>query len=57
MSALAQLLVRDASNVTGIADRVGAGGLVKRQSAGQDRRIKVLALTVAGTDFRERCTN
>jgi DNA-binding MarR family transcriptional regulator len=54
MSALAQLLVCDASNVTGIADRLEARGLVERQSAGKDRRVKVLALTAAGIKLRKR---
>jgi DNA-binding MarR family transcriptional regulator len=54
MSALAQLLVCDASNVTGIADRLEARGLVERRSAGKDRRVKVLALTAAGGELRTR---
>jgi DNA-binding MarR family transcriptional regulator len=54
MSALAELLVCDASNVTGIADRLEARGLVERRSAGRDRRVKVLALTQAGIEARAR---
>jgi len=54
MSALAQLLVCDASNVTGIADRLEARGLVERRSAGKDRRVKVLALTASGIELRDR---
>jgi DNA-binding MarR family transcriptional regulator len=54
MSALAELLLCDASNVTGIADRLEARGLVERRSAGGDRRVKVLALTPAGTEERAR---
>ena len=54
MSALAQRLVCDASNVTGIADRLEARGLVERQSAGKDRRVKVLALTASGIELRDR---
>jgi DNA-binding MarR family transcriptional regulator len=54
MSALAERLVCDASNVTGIADRPEARGLVERRSANGDRRVKVLALTPAGTELRER---
>ncbi len=52
MSALADLLVCDASNVTGIADRLEARGLIERRSAGGDRRVKVLALTPAGAEAR-----
>jgi len=54
MSALADLLFCDASNVTGIADRLEARSLVERRSAGGDRRVKVLALTPAGTEVRAR---
>jgi len=54
MNALAELLVCDASNVTGIADRLEARGLIERRSAGGDRRVKVLALTPAGRDVRSR---
>ena len=54
MSGLAELLVCDASNVTGIADRLEARGLIERRSAGGDRRVKVLALTPAGEAVRAR---
>ena len=53
MSALAGLLVCDASNVTGIADRLEARGLVERRS-GADRRVKTLALTPTGVELRAR---
>src|ERR687884_461744 len=52
MSALAERLLCDASNVTGIADRLEGRGLVERRSADGDRRIKVLALTPAGAKLR-----
>ena len=54
MSGLAELLVCDASNVTGIADRLEARGLVERRSVGADRRVKTLALTPAGVELRAR---
>lgn len=54
MSSLAELLVCDASNVTGIADRLEARGLVERRSVGADRRVKTLALTQAGVELRAR---
>jgi MarR family transcriptional regulator, organic hydroperoxide resistance regulator len=54
MSALAERLFCDASNVTGIADRLEARGLVERRASEGDRRVKVLALTAAGADLRER---
>ena len=54
MSGLAELLVCDASNVTGIADRLEARGLVERRSVGADRRVRTLALTPAGVELRAR---
>lgn len=54
MRALAESLVCDASNVTGIVDRLEARGLVERRSAAHDRRVKMLALTPEGEAFRER---
>lgn len=54
MSALADLLVCDASNVTGIADRLEARGLIERRSADGDRRVKALALTPKGIALRRR---
>lgn len=54
MSSLADLLVCDASNVTGIADRLEARGLIERRSFGADRRVKTLALTPAGVEIRAR---
>jgi MarR family transcriptional regulator, organic hydroperoxide resistance regulator len=54
MNELAELLVCDASNVTGIADRLEARGLVERRTVGADRRVKTLALTPAGVELRAR---
>jgi DNA-binding MarR family transcriptional regulator len=51
MSEIADRLVCDASNVTGIADRLEARGLVERR-AGEDRRVKTLALTPKGIEVR-----
>ena len=53
MSEIADRLVCDASNVTGIADRLEARGLVERR-AGEDRRVKTLALTRKGIEVRRR---
>ena len=47
MSALAERLFCDASNVTGLVDRLEARGLVERGSAANDRRVKALTLTLA----------
>jgi DNA-binding MarR family transcriptional regulator len=54
MSALAERLFCDASNVTGIADRLEARGLVERQSAEGDRRVKALTITRAGMKLRDQ---
>ncbi|MFT3928318.1 MAG: MarR family transcriptional regulator [Myxococcales bacterium] len=51
MSALADLLMCDASNVTGIVDKLEARGLAKRGQA-DDRRVKVLTLTEEGAALR-----
>jgi DNA-binding MarR family transcriptional regulator len=51
MSEIADRLVCDASNVTGIADRLETRGLVERR-AGEDRRVKTLALTPKGIEVR-----
>jgi DNA-binding MarR family transcriptional regulator len=54
MSALAERLFCDASNVTGIVDRLESRGLVARGSAEGDRRVKALTLTSAGAELRDR---
>ncbi|QSQ12907.1 MarR family winged helix-turn-helix transcriptional regulator [Myxococcus landrumensis] len=54
MSTLANYLSCDASNVTGLVDRMEARGLVERRSSEQDRRVKMLVLTEAGAALRER---
>jgi MarR family transcriptional regulator, organic hydroperoxide resistance regulator len=53
MNALADRLFCDASNVTGIADRLEARGLVQRQSLAGDRRVKALTITPDGMRLRE----
>ena len=54
MSVLAEKLFCDASNVTGIADRLESRGLIERRSAEGDRRVKALVLTRAGAELRDR---
>jgi MarR family transcriptional regulator, organic hydroperoxide resistance regulator len=54
MSTLAHYLSCDASNVTGLVDRLEARGLVERKSSEQDRRVKMLVLTEAGAELRGR---
>ncbi len=52
MRSLADHLRCDASNVTGIADRLEARGLVMRAAQDGDRRVKLLALTDEGRKLR-----
>ena len=52
MRRLADTLSCDASNVTGLVDRLEARGLVERQPSTEDRRVKVLQLTPAGSRLR-----
>ncbi|WP_205696425.1 MarR family winged helix-turn-helix transcriptional regulator [Conexibacter sp. SYSU D00693] len=54
MSCLAQSLKCDASNVTGIVDRLQHRGLVERRAAEHDRRVKHLLLTDEGVELRQR---
>jgi DNA-binding MarR family transcriptional regulator len=54
MSQLAGHLFCDASNVTGLVDRLEARGLIERRDNPRDRRVKLIALTEAGTVARER---
>src|SRR5947199_9085931 len=54
MSSLADKLFCDASNVTGIADRLEARGLVEPRSAEGARRVKALTLTTDGVELRDR---
>jgi DNA-binding MarR family transcriptional regulator len=48
MSALARVLACDASNVSQIVARLEARGLVDRTVDGDDRRVKLVAITPAG---------
>jgi DNA-binding MarR family transcriptional regulator len=52
MGQLAETLACDASNVTGLVDRLESRGLVRRLPSVQDRRIKVLVLTPTGVRLR-----
>ena len=54
MSELAQTLACDASNVTGLIDRLETRGLVERRSVPSDRRMRMLALTAAGARLHHR---
>jgi MarR family transcriptional regulator, organic hydroperoxide resistance regulator len=52
MNRLACALSCDASNVTGLVDRLESRGLVQRRAAAGDRRVKVLELTPVGARLR-----
>jgi DNA-binding MarR family transcriptional regulator len=54
MGELAEDLFCDASNVTGIADRLEAKGYIERLAGEVDRRVKVLALTSNGVELRRQ---
>src|SRR5436190_24016022 len=54
MSTLAESLVCDASNVTGIVDKLESRGLIARQGADHDRRVKQLAVTERGRRIRDK---
>jgi DNA-binding MarR family transcriptional regulator len=52
MGRLARVLACDASNVTGLVDRLESRGLVRRRPSPEDRRVKVLILTPTGARLR-----
>jgi DNA-binding MarR family transcriptional regulator len=52
MGQLAETLACDASNVTGLVDRLESRGLVRRRPSEADRRVKVLDLTPKGSRLR-----
>jgi DNA-binding MarR family transcriptional regulator len=52
MKQLATQLSCDASNVTGLVDRLESRGLIRRVAHTSDRRVKVLDLTPTGTKLR-----
>jgi MarR family transcriptional regulator, organic hydroperoxide resistance regulator len=54
MSRLAGTMSCDASNVTGLVDRLESRGLVERRPSSQDRRVKALQLTPAGRQVRSK---
>jgi DNA-binding MarR family transcriptional regulator len=54
MSTLAGALACDASNVTGIVDKLESRGLIARRGDDHDRRIKMLCVTERGRSLRDR---
>ena len=53
MRCLADELGCDPSNVTALVDKLEERGLLTREGAKEDRRVKVLAATTSGTKLRE----
>jgi len=54
MRTVVERLGCDASNVTGIVDRLEARGLVERTACAHDRRVRMLRLTPRGAQMRAR---
>ena len=54
MGRLARTLSCDASNVTGLIDRLEERGYIRRQASPRDRRVKVLELTATGCRRRQQ---
>jgi MarR family transcriptional regulator, organic hydroperoxide resistance regulator len=53
MNGLAGALGCDASNITGLVDKLEARGLIQRQPDRTDRRVKMIVVTEAGVRFRQ----
>src|SRR5215471_10043582 len=54
MRTVVERLGCDASNVTGIVDRLEARGLVQRTACPHDRRVRMVRLTPRGAQIRAR---
>ena len=54
MVALAVALDCDPSNITGLVDKLEMKGYIQRQPDSQDRRVKMIAVTAAGSKVRAR---
>jgi len=48
MGSVAEALACDASNVTGIVDRLERRGLIARATGAEDRRVRTISLTARG---------
>lgn len=56
MNRIAENMCCDPSNITGLVDRLEERGLLAREEAPADRRVKNLQVTVAGKKMREAFT-
>jgi len=57
MNRIAENLCCDPSNITGVVDRLEERGLLAREEAPTDRRVKNLQVTGAGKKMREAFTH
>ena len=53
MNELSEIMGCDASNITGLVDRLESHELIERSSSDKDRRIKHIRLTDIGIKFRQ----
>jgi MarR family transcriptional regulator, organic hydroperoxide resistance regulator len=56
MVALADVMHCDASNITGLVDKLEARRLIERQAHPQDRRVKLVVLTADGETMHQELT-
>lgn len=54
MSVIADFLICDPSNVTGIVERLQHGALIERRESSVDRRVKTIQLTETGIELRKK---
>jgi DNA-binding MarR family transcriptional regulator len=54
MSTISDLLACDASNVTGIVERLTVGSYIERKELSTDRRVKTICLTRDGVSLRNK---
>lgn len=52
MNTITKYLGCDASNLTGIVDRLVAGNYIERKESPKDRRVKMISLTPAGSEIK-----
>jgi len=57
MHRMAESLCCDPSNITGVVDRLEERGLLAREEAPGDRRVKYLQVTAAGKKVRDAFTH
>lgn len=57
MNTISCMLFCDASNVTGIVDRLLSQGYIAREEKPEDRRVKMITLTLKGEKLRKDILN